>query len=178
MDKDRRAEKRGLSKKSKDAVFIYGFLAWPILHFLVFWVAMNVGTVYNSFFEISIVNGRTFVWFENYKEMFRFIFGVKERGILNWHGVLNSLSLIPLAVFINMPITLFFAYGIYKKVFGYKVFRTVLFLPAIVSTVVLCLAFRLALDSQKGIIVPNLRLFGLAGDGSGYDTGVVPVGGW
>ena len=177
MKKNKRARKF-LTKKGRDAIFVYGFLLWPILHFSVFWVAMNIGTLYNSFFEISIVSGRKFVGLENYKEMFRFIFGLKERGILNRHGALNSLSLIPLAVFINMPITLFFAYGIYKKIFGYRVFRTVLFLPAVISTVVLCLAFRLALDSQKGIVVPVLRLLGLAGDGSGYDTGVVPVGGW
>lgn len=39
----------GKSVKTKKIIFIYGFLAWPILHFLVFWFGMNIGTFVDSF---------------------------------------------------------------------------------------------------------------------------------
>lgn len=168
-----------MNKKKTDALFIYGFLAWPILHFFVFWVCMNFGTFVDSFFEI-MADGTTrkFVGFDNYAEIIRIIFGQKDRGIMNYHGVLNSLTLIPLSLLINLPITILFAYGIFKKVPLYNSFRIMLFLPAIISSVVLCLAFRLSLDNSSGIIIRLIKAIGLGGDGSQANTGIIPVGGF
>lgn len=168
-----------MNKKKTDALFIYGFLAWPILHFFVFWVCMNFGTFVDSFFEI-MADGTTrkFVSFDNYAEIIRIIFGQKDRGIMNYHGVLNSLTLIPLSLLINLPITILFAYGIFKKVPLYNSFRIILFLPAIISSVVLCLAFRLSLDNSSGIIIRLIKAIGLGGDGSQANTGIIPVGGF
>ena len=168
-----------MNKKKTDALFIYGFLAWPILHFFVFWVCMNFGTFVDSFFEI-MADGTTrkFVGFDNYAEIIRIIFGQKDRGIMNYHGVLNSLTLIPLSLLINLPITILFAYGIFKKVPLYNSFRIILFLPAIISSVVLCLAFRLSLDNSSGIIIRLIKAIGLGGDGSQANTVIIPVGGF
>ena len=168
-----------MNKKKTDVLFIYGFLAWPILHFFVFWVCMNFGTFVDSFFEI-MADGTTrkFVGFDNYAEIIRIIFGQKDRGIMNYHGVLNSLTLIPLSLLINLPITILFAYGIFKKVPPYNSFRIILFLPAIISSVVLCLAFRLSLDNSSGIIIRLIKAIGLGGDGSQANTGIIPVGGF
>ena len=168
-----------MNKKKTDALFIYGFLAWPILHFFVFWVCMNFGTFVDSFFEI-MADGTTrkFVGFDNYAEIIRIIFGQKDRGIMNYHGVLNSLTLIPLSLLINLPITILFAYGIFKIVPLYNSFRIILFLPAIISSVVLCLAFRLSLDNSSGIIIRLIKAIGLGGDGSQANTGIIPVGGF
>lgn len=168
-----------MNKKKTDALFIYGFLAWPILHFFVFWVCMNFGTFVDSFFEIMADGAtRRFVGFDNYAEIIRIIFGQKDRGIMNYHGVLNSLTLIPLSLLINLPITILFAYGIFKKVPLYNSFRIILFLPAIISSVVLCLAFRLSLDNSSGIIIRLIKAIGLGGDGSQANTGIIPVGGF
>jgi ABC-type sugar transport system permease subunit len=168
-----------MNRKKTDALFIYGFLAWPLLHFFIFWFCMNIGTVADSFFEIMADGkSREFVKFDNYIEVLKIICGKKDRGILNYHGVLNSLTLIPLSLIINLPLTVLFAYGIYKKLPLHNTFRIVLFLPAVISSVVLCLAFRLALDNSSGILIQLLRMIGLGGDGSQFDTGIIPVGGF
>ena len=168
-----------MNKKKTDALFIYGFLAWPLLHFFVFWLCMNAGTMFDSFFEIMADGStRKFVGLDNYQEICKIIFGMKDRGILNYHGVINSFTLIPLSLLINMPLTVLFAYGIYKKLPFHNSFRIILFLPAVISAVVLCLAFRLALDNSSGIIIQIIRLMGLGGDGSQFDTGIIPVGGF
>ena len=140
---------------------------------------MNFGTFVDSFFEI-MADGTTrkFVGFDNYAEIIRIIFGQKDRGIMNYHGVLNSLTLIPLSLLINLPITILFAYGIFKKVPLYNSFRIILFLPALISSVVLCLAFRLSLDNSSGIIIRLIKASGLGGDGSQANTGIIPVGGF
>ena len=91
---------------------------------------------------------------------------------------MTSLTLIPLSLRINLPITILFAYGIFKKVPLYNSFRIILFLPAIISSVVLCLAFRLSLDNSSGIIIRLIKAIGLGGDGSQANTGIIPVGGF
>ncbi|MDD7165059.1 MAG: hypothetical protein PUI31_00050, partial [Clostridia bacterium] len=138
----------GISVKAKKMIFVYGFLAWPILHFLVFWVGMNFGTFVDSFFEYSLSGQRRFVRFDNYVTAFKILLGLKENGIANHYALLNSLSLIPLSLFINLPLTLIFAYAIYKKLLFYRFYRIVLFLPAVISVVVLCLIYRMALDNS------------------------------
>ena len=139
----------GMSVKTKKMIFIYGFLAWPILHFLVFWFGMNVGTFVDSFFEYNLSGQRSFVGFENYVTAFKIFIGQKENGVVNHYALLNSLSLIPLSLLINLPLTLIFAYAIYKKVLLYRFYRIVLFLPAVISVVVLCLVYRSALDNSS-----------------------------
>lgn len=165
-----------MNKKQKDAIFVYGWLAWPILHFFVFWFCMNFGTVIDSFFEISVSGQRDFVWFKNYSTVLKFIFGIEEAGIMNHHAVWNTLSLIPLSLLINLPITIFFAYCIYKKIMFAKAFEIILFVPAILSATILCLVFKMALE-PKGIIYNLLAEMGLMGDGR-LDLGIYPVGGF
>lgn len=165
-----------MNKKQKDAIFVYGWLAWPILHFFVFWFCMNFGTVIDSFFEISVSGQRDFVWFKNYSTVLKFIFGIEEAGIMNHHAVWNTLSLIPLSLLINLPITIFFAYCIYKKIMFAKAFEIILFVPAILSATILCLVFKMALE-PKGIVYNLLAEMGLMGDGR-LDLGIYPVGGF
>lgn len=105
----------GISVKTKKMIFVYGFLAWPILHFLVFWFGMNIGTFADSFFEYNLAGQRSFVGFENYVTAFKIFLGRKDNGIVNHYALLNSLSLIPLSLLINLPLTLIFAYAIYIR---------------------------------------------------------------
>lgn len=176
---DKKAGKfKGLSPKAKKRIFIYGFLAWPLLHFFVFWFCMNIQTFTDSFFEFSVDGSKAFVGWENYREILKIIFGQKDRGVINHYAVLNSLSLIPLSLFVNLPLTVVFAYAIFKKVAGHGFFRITLFLPAVISSVVLCLAYRLSLDNSSGIIIQFIRLIGLGGDGTQANTGIIPVGGF
>ena len=182
-------KKKLSAKQKKDAIFIYGFLAWPILHFVVFWIGMNFRTFYDSFFDISIVEGAGVVYqwdnFDNYIRVFKIIFNKAPydnydlAGIINYRAVTNSLSLIPLALFINMPLTILFAYGIFKKVPMYGFFRIALFLPSLVSSVVLCMCFQMAIDINRGILPEILRWFGLTGArGDPANMGIIPQGGF
>jgi len=171
------------AKKLKDAIFVYGILAWPVLHFVVFWIGMNSRTFIDSFFDISIGDGIEYAWnnFKNYGKVFDIIFSrppynTIDSGIINYRSVLNSLSLIPLALFVNMPLTILFAYGIFKKIPCYGAFRILLFLPSLISSVVLCMCFQM-LIGDKGVMVNIFRILGLTGEWPA-DLGVWPYGGW
>ena len=83
-------------KKRQDMIFAYAVLIFPVIHFIVFWLCMNVSTVFLSFRSGNMQVGE---WnnFRNYTGAFRAIFGIdKNEGmIMNWRALLNTLSLIP-----------------------------------------------------------------------------------
>ncbi len=164
-------KKRFFRKKTRDAFFIYGVLAWPIIHFLIFWFGMNFSMVINAFRAENILGEVSWNGISNFTNVLKVFGGIKEpAGIITQKALFNALSLAPLALFINLPITLFFSFAIYKKVFGHQVFRIVLFIPSIISVVILCLVFKLAVDSQYGFVNEILRKLGLGG--------AIPWGGW
>lgn len=175
-----------MNKKQKDAIFVYGWLAWPILHFLVFWFGMNFGTIINSFARYQ--NGQLTIaesfGFQNYIDVFSDFFNpdMISQQYLNSRAITNTLSLIPLSLLINLPITIFFAYCIYKKIMFAKAFEIILFVPAILSVTVLCLVYSKALvvgdkNTSHGIIVELLTKFGVTVS-SKRNPGMIPEEGF
>ena len=62
-------------KKRRDIIFAYAVLIFPVLHFLVFWLCMNVSTVFLSFRSGNMQVGE---WnnFRNYTGAFKAISGI------------------------------------------------------------------------------------------------------
>lgn len=180
---ERKEQTVNLRKKlwNRNTIFVYSLLLWPIIHFCVFWIGMNFNTLLHAFMHSNPLTGES-VWisqyefaehgiFSNFVDAFELIFGGKDNNpgqIMNSGAVWRTLSLIPLSICINLPITLLCSYGIYKKVFGYKIFRVVLFIPAIVSSVVLCLVFMLVVDVDYGVLPNFIKSLG----------GSIKDGGW
>ncbi len=136
-------KKNTLSKR----IFIFVALAVPLLNFFIFFVGMNASMIWDSFFRNHPWNPALskFYGLHNYKNALIEFFGLKGNSggeELCPRTVLNTLSLIPLSVLINMPISLFCAFGIYRKFKGHKFFRFILYAPCMLSTVVLCLSFK------------------------------------
>lgn len=166
------------SLKRRNAIFIYGFLAWPVFQWLVFWVYPNIGMVVDSFFRDSVVAGKIFVDFENYEVIFKGFLGQQVGSLFTVRMLTNTFSLIPLTICINMVLMIIFAYALYKKVLLHGFFRIVLFLPSVLSAVVLCLCFKMSLDPDVGLIGAFIKAIGLGGDGTPGNMGVFPVGGF
>ena len=156
-------------KKRKDAIFVALVLLWPIAHFAVFKIAMNVSMISMSFYNGNLMSPMVYVGWENYADIFRMFAGTKTAGINNPAALWNALSLIPLSLFINMPLTLLFSFAVFRKYRCHRFFRIVLFIPSMMSAVVLCLLFKIAV-SNKGFVNPLLEMVGLGGK--------IPLGGW
>ncbi len=164
--------KNGMRKrKRQDAIFAYAVLAFPVLHFIVFWICMNVSTIYLSFrsgnLQVSEWNN-----FRNYTGAFRAIFRIDENEgeIMNWRALLNTLSLIPLSMLINLPITLIFSFAIFRKIKGYAFYQIVLFLPAMISVTVLCFVFKTFVNGKDAVINKLLEAVNL--------ERLIPTNGW
>ena len=130
------------------SIFIYGGLLWAVAHFAVFFIGMNVSTVINSFFRLTVRGEMRFAGWDAYREVFRYMFGGKQNGMVSGRMFINNLSLVALALCINLPVTLVFSYMIFKKIRGNAVLRVMLYMPCVVSVIILCLFFRIMVSGS------------------------------
>src|SRR5690554_2588305 len=153
-------------KKSKvlKNIFIISMLALPILHFLIFFVYINIDTILLSFQRFNYNNGSyQWVGMDNFNRLFRDFIELDNLKT----ALINSLLFFPVTNFITLPLSVLCAYFLYRKVPGAKVFRVIFFIPSILSIVVLTMSFQFMLDPYFGPATAWLKMFGLD-----------PVGGW
>lgn len=124
--------KRAVKKKHKDPewkinmVFITVMLALPIMHWLIFWLTVNINSILMAF---QIPTGDWSI--ETMKSVFRSL-GTGDSDLRI--AIKNTLL-----YFTKDVVMLFFqmliAYFFYKKIAGYKVFRIIFYIPSIISGV-------------------------------------------
>ena len=134
MSKSRKALSHKLRTKAhwKEVGFILLMLAIPFANFLVFWLYPNLRSITIAF-EVPSIEGFTLFNFQRFfDELFSDIHGPQM-----WRMIDNSLILFVVSTFINLPIVLFLSYIMFKKVPGYKVFRVLFYLPAILGATVM-----------------------------------------
>ena len=139
-------EKNGIKQKvpikrsTKRTIFYIAIMALPILLFCIFYVYVNLSVVTLAFKEYEITpNGyvASFAGFKNFKAVFD-VFKTGDNVDMIW----TSLAATGINIVISMPLSLFFSFYIYKKGVLAGFFKVILFLPQVVSTVVLSLLFK------------------------------------
>lgn len=170
MDKKSQFYLKLTSRNSKRLFFYIAVSAFPILQFLVFYIYVNFNTIILAFQNYEIASGGigyniTFAGFKNFRLVIdRLCF----EG--NFSMVWNSLLVYVVSLGVGTTLALFFSYYIYKKYFMSKVFQVFLFLPQVLSGVVLSLLFKymvtdgyIALTgSARGLLdMADTRLFTL-----------------
>jgi ABC-type sugar transport system permease subunit len=121
----------------KERLFIFSLLIVPITAFFVFWLYINVSTIFLGFFNIK--DGGYQFTLEHFSRFFK---SLKQPDDILTESLLNTFKLFGMSMFVMLPLTLVIAYFLYKQVFGYKVFRYVFFLPSIISAVVMTTIFK------------------------------------
>ncbi|MBQ9117824.1 MAG: sugar ABC transporter permease [Clostridia bacterium] len=152
--------KQKMAKSRK--LFIIAMLAYPIIHFLVFWVYINFNTILLSFQKYSFVRGEeVFFGIKNYRNFF-IMLGDEIGGKVLRESLINSLWYFVFNNFILLPISIVCAYLLFKKVFAEKVFRVIFFLPNIISIVVLSMCFKFMFNGDFGPIHVALESLGFS----------------
>ncbi len=144
--------KTNYSLKLKKAGFIVSFTILPTITFLVFYVYVNL----NSFamaFQYNNADGTISWTLDNIKTVFQRLFPPdKEMG----EAFLNTYKTFGVNL-IMFFVGVFVSYFLYKKVFLYKAFRVVFYLPSILSAVVMCAVFKDLFGSYNfGVFTKNL----------------------
>lgn len=133
------------SFKKAEKIFVVCALVIPIVHWFIFTLYVNINSILLAF-----QNQRTGEWTIN-----NFL-GVWEQ-LSNPSGnnlgiaLKNTLVYFVKDVFIVFPISIIIAFFLYKKILGYKTFRIVFYLPAIISSLVLITAYTRFIDPKGAL---------------------------
>jgi ABC-type sugar transport system permease subunit len=125
-------------EKTRDFIFYIGLLALPLLQFSIFYVGVNFNSILLAFKKIDPLSGAEgWVGFDNFKRVFQ-----------DWQGMplfsyafKNSFIVYLCSLLVGISLAVLFSYYIYKKMPTSSFFRILLFMPSIVSPMVLATLF-------------------------------------
>jgi len=137
-----------------ELIFIWGMLVLPLIQWAIFWLTVNLDSI-----KLAFMDPRTdeFTW-NNFALFWEDLTNpVAPQSIKV--ALSNTLKYFSTSLFIINPIALIIAYFLYKQIVGYKAFRIIFYLPAIVSSVVMVAVYREVIN-PGGAIDALLQLFG------------------
>ncbi|QUG41988.1 sugar ABC transporter permease [Psychrobacillus sp. INOP01] len=134
----------------------YLFILPWIIGFLVFTLGPLIFSLIMSFFNWPITSEPTFVGIENYKTMF-------TQDPQFYKSIIITFKFAAIFVPLNLAIALILALLITQPLKGMKFFRTIFYLPAVVSGVAISIIWGWIFNSEYGILNYILSLIGIEG---------------
>lgn len=140
-------------------MFVMAVTAIPLAQFLIFYVGVNFNSILLAFRYYSFEEGYSWAGFGNFKSVLYDMVNLP----LYKDMFVNSLITYTVNMFIGLILALLFSYFIYKKMPFSGVFRVVLFLPSILSSVVMVLLFKYFTESTIPALI--MKVFGIETSG-------------
>ncbi|MGG2918434.1 carbohydrate ABC transporter permease [Brevibacillus parabrevis] len=134
----------------------YLFILPWIIGFLAFTLGPMLFSLVMSFFDWPVEGEVTFVGLDNYVNMF-------TDDPLFWQSLWVTIKFALLFVPLNLIIALFLAIMLNQKVRASGFFRTVFYLPSVISGVALAMIWAWVYDGEYGIFNYLLSLIGITG---------------
>ena len=155
METEQSKKKRVLRGKDKDLIFYTLMMIFPVVQFAVMYIGVNFNSILLAFKKIDTISGSyewTFSNIPNAVDLF-----VHSSTLIS--AAKNSLLAYVVLTFIGTPLGLIFSYYIYKKMPLSNSFRVILFLPSIISGIVMVTIFQFFVERA----VPSFanQLFGI-----------------
>jgi multiple sugar transport system permease protein len=142
-------------KKKKDTMQFFLFISPWIAGFLFLIFIPTVMSLYYSFTDWDVLTPAKFIGINNYIGLFQddlFFQSVKVTGVYTL-----------LAVPMNVFLTLLVAMLLNTEIKGISLFRTIFYMPAILSSVVISVLWQWILNSKYGILNAALGKLGIEG---------------
>lgn len=127
-----------LKRKTKRNLFFFSMIALPLLQFAIFYVYVNFNNIVMAFQKYELNSSYAFevsYTFENFATAWKV---VTERKYM----LENSLIKFVVLMFIQYPLALIFSNYVYKKWPGSGFFKTILFMPQLISGLIYGLLFK------------------------------------
>ena len=158
-------QKKMLTRRAKRAIFYILLMILPMIQWVTMYIGVHTNTITLAFQKyLPETASLGFAGFENFKHAWDYIFAPGREYL--WK---NSLIFIFLSVCIKQTFTLFFSYYIYKKFPLAGLFKVMLFLPGIVSSLVYSWSFKVVIDE----LLPSLGVENSGGFMGGSAYGIV-----
>ncbi|WP_461218096.1 carbohydrate ABC transporter permease [Lapidilactobacillus salsurivasis] len=143
--------KNVLGNKKSIAVFVLpAFLIYAV--FVLFPIGYNI---YMSLFDTDLMSPSVFVGLKNYFNL------LKDDTFI--HSFRNNLLMVVGSLIAHLPLALFFANTIFKKIKGSRFYQTVFFLPSVICGVAVGLTWTFIYNGNYGLLNAFLKLIGLGG---------------
>lgn len=155
LSDDRKPKSMSVAKW-KEKGFITFMLSFAILNFLIFWVYVNFNSILMAF-QTYDAAGNIQYGFQNFAQIFQdFAAGVEHLE----ESLVNTMIFFAVNLFCIFPVSIFISFMLYNKIWGYKIYRVVYFLPSIISPIVLTVVFKTFIHSETGPLLPFLEWIG------------------
>ncbi|MCC3645399.1 sugar ABC transporter permease [Cytobacillus oceanisediminis] len=154
--KKEKASHRRLSRQTRENIFGYLFISPWIIGFLGLTLGPLLFSLFASFTDYNITSKMNFIGLDNFKRMFT-IDDLFKTSL--WNTLYYVLFSVPLttagAIFLSVLLN--------QKVKGMKFFRTLYYLPAILSGVAVYFLWMQLLSPSTGLVNTFLAWFGIEG---------------
>jgi multiple sugar transport system permease protein len=139
--------KRISQSERRKIIFCVLVLAVPVIQVILMYFAVNINSILLAFknYKLDASGNLSYTWcgLDNFTSFIESVF--LEGGALK-KAFANSLLVASVNLFFGIPCSLLFSYYIYKKKFGYQMFNVLLFVPGIVSSIVMVILFSYFVD--------------------------------
>ena len=137
-------KKRAGKKRTHDRIFFACLVTLPLVHFFIFYICVNFNSVLLAFKSYNSDSGYSWVGLQNFKNLFS-DFG---KFTLYKKALKNSMLVFLVGTTVSTVLALLFSYYIYKKASrGKNVFKVLLFMPSIISSIAMATMFKQFADS-------------------------------
>lgn len=143
----------------KRTLCIWSVLIIPLINLFIFWVVGTLESIPIAFEYYPETGGKEYtLW--NFTYLWE---SMKEPGSIFMNALTNTLKYWAVGWFIIMPFSYFTAFFIHKKMPGYKFFRYVFYMPALISSVIISSMFMYMV--APGGLVPTIaeKFFNIEG---------------
>lgn len=148
-------KKRNFSMKRREGIQGYLFILPWIIGFIGLQAGPLLFSLYGSFTNYDVTSQMDFVGFKNYIKAFTF-------DPLFWKSLYNTLFYVVLSVPLTTFGSMLIALLLNQKIKGMRFFRTIFYLPAVLTGVAVYLLW-MQLLSPTGLINDVLSVFGIQG---------------
>lgn len=134
------AVKKIYKRETKRLIFYTAVIALPVIQFCVFYIFLNFNSIIMAFrkyslSEVGMGYDVTFTAFSNFVAAWKTF-------VSNGFMLRNSFKLFACELFIALPLAVLFSYYIYKKCPMYKLFKLMLFMPQIISSIIFVILYK------------------------------------
>ncbi len=135
-------KKKSLASIARNQKIFCGIMvALPLLQFVLFYICVNFNSILLAF-QRTDMDGKVQWGFMNFAQIFR---EFKTEAVFGY-AFKNSMLAFLTGTIIQIPLTLLFSYYIFKKAIFGKFFKIMLFIPSIVTSIVLVLLYMYFVD--------------------------------
>ncbi|WP_434121913.1 carbohydrate ABC transporter permease [Salinicoccus roseus] len=149
--------------KKKENLYGYIFILPWIIGFLGLTLGPLLFSLVGSFTNYNVTSRMDFIGFANYKEVFMY-------DDLFWTSLYNTLYFVAFSVPLTTIAAILISTLMNQDIPGMRVFRTIYYLPAILSGVGVYLLWMQLLDPSTGLINQFLTIFGIDGPNWLFDS--------